>query len=292
MPINLDIDQLRAFATVARTGSFTRTGELLGRTQSAISLQIKRLETSIERKLFERNGRSISLTDEGERFLAEANHILEMHDRAIALLNQPAVSGSVSLGCTEEFAAVHLTDVLGSFQRTHPHVHIEIAVDTSQELRNGFSNNRYDVVLAKTGAAESNGKRIWREDLIWVIDDTPSSSSILTRDPLPLLVSPLPCLIRQAMTAALDDTGRKWAIVGTSEVNAGLQAAVLAGFGVTALPRSAIRPGMRQVLPEEGLPFLPASEVRMFENPSDGNDAARCLAGHIVSRLTPSGVYG
>ena len=92
------------------------------------------------------------------------------------------------------------------------------------------------------------------------------------------------------MTAALDNVCRKWAIVGTSEVNAGLQATVLAGFGVTALPRSAIQSGMRQVLPEEGLPPLPQSEVRMFENPNDGNDAARCLAGHIVSRLTPSGV--
>lgn len=292
MPINLDIDQLRAFATVSRTGSFTRTGELLGRTQSAISLQVKRLETSIERKLFERNGRSIGLTNEGERFLVEANHILEMHDRAIALLNQPAVSGSVSLGCTEEFAAVHLTDVLGSFQRTHPNVHIEIAVDTSQELRTGFSNNRYDVALSKTAHGETNGQSVWREDLIWVIDDKTPSSSILLRDPLPLLASPSPCLIKHAMTAALDKVGRKWAVVGTSEVNAGLQAAVLAGFGVTALPRSAVRPGMRQVLPEEGLPFLPQSEVRMFENPNDGNDAARCLTGHIMSRLTPSGIYG
>ena len=292
MLINLDIDQLRAFATVSRTGSFTRTGELLGRTQSAISLQIKRLETSIERKLFERNGRSIGLTNAGERFLVEANHILEMHDRAITLLNQPAVSGNVSLGCTEEFAAVHLTDVLGSFQRTHQNVHIEIAVDTSQELRKGFSNNRYDVVLAKTTQDETNGQSIWREDLIWVIDNKTLSASILLRDPLPLLVSPLPCLIRHAMTTALDNADRKWTIVGTSEVNAGLQAAVLAGFGVTALPRSAIQPGIRQVLPEEGLPTLPQSEVRMFENPNDGNDAARCLAGHIISRITPTGVYG
>ena len=94
------------------------------------------------------------------------------------------------------------------------------------------------------------------------------------------------------MTTALDNADRKWTIVGTSEVNAGLQAAVLAGFGVTALPRSAIQPGIRQVLPEEGLPTLPQSEVRMFENPNDGNDAARCLAGHIISRITPSGVYG
>ena len=97
MTLNLDIDQLRAFATVARTGSFTRTGDLLGRSQSAVSLQIKRLETTINGRLFERNGRRVQLTDEGDRFLGEAERILEMHDRAVALLTQPAVSGRVSL---------------------------------------------------------------------------------------------------------------------------------------------------------------------------------------------------
>jgi len=293
MALNLDIDQLRAFATVARTGSFTRTGDLLGRTQSAVSLQIKRLETTINARLFERNGRRIRLTDDGDRFLVEAERILEMHDRAVALLTQPGVSGRVSLGCTEEFAAVYLTDVLGSFQRTHPDVHIEIAVEASGELKDGFRGNRYDVVLAKVSAEEAvtQAQPVWDEDLIWVIDEQTPTARMLARDPLPLLASPVPCTIRRDMTKALDGIGRNWAIVGSSEVNAGLQAAVLAGFGITALPRSAVIDGMRAILPDDGLPALPPSRVFLFDNPDDGNDAARCLADHIVRRMSPSGVY-
>ena len=291
MPLNLDIDQLRAFSTVAQTRSFTKTGSMLNRSQSAISLQIKRLETALNRQLFDRSGRKIRLTDEGARFLPEAERIVDMHDRAVELLSSPSVSGRVRLGCTEEFAATHLANVLGSFQYTHPDVHIEIGVDTSKSLRDGFSERDYDVVLAKVEENERNGDTIWCEDIIWVVTDGPSANDILRRDPIPLLASPVPCLIRYAMTTKLDQIGKRWQIVGTSEVNVGLQAAVSAGFGITALPRSAIRPSMRPIAPEWGLPPLPRSEVRLFENLEDGNDAARCMSDHIRKRVLPSGVY-
>ena len=291
MPLNLDIDQLRAFSTVAQTRSFTKTGSMLNRSQSTISLQIKRLETALNRQLFDRSGRTIRLTDEGARFLPEAERIVDMHDRAVELLSSPSVSGRVRLGCTEEFAATHLANVLGSFQYTHPDVHIEIGVDTSKSLRDGFSERDYDVVLAKVEENERNGDTIWCEDIIWVVTDGPSANDILRRDPIPLLASPVPCLIRYAMTTKLDQIGKRWQIVGTSEVNVGLQAAVSAGFGITALPRSAIRPSMRPIAPEWGLPPLPRSEVRLFENLEDGNDAARCMSDHIRKRVLPSGVY-
>jgi DNA-binding transcriptional LysR family regulator len=291
MPLNLDIDQLRAFTTVAQTRSFTKTGTMLNRSQSAISLQVKRLEDNLNRQLFDRSGRQIRLTEEGERFLPEAERIVDMHDRAVQLLSNPSVTGRVRLGCTEEFAATHLANVLGSFQYTHPDVHIEIGVDTSKALRDGFDARQYDVVLAKVDEAENDGDTIWCEDIIWVVTDGPSANDILRRDPLPLLASPVPCLIRHAMTTKLDQIDKRWEIVGTSEVNVGLQAAVSAGFGITALPRSAIRPSMRPIAAEWGLPPLPRSEVRLFEDTTDGNDAARCMSDHIRKRVLPSGVY-
>lgn len=291
MPLNLDIDQLRAFATVAQTRSFTKTGSMLNRSQSAISLQVKRLESALDRQLFDRSGRKIRLTDEGERFLPEAERIVDMHDRAVELLSSPTVSGRVRLGCTEEFAATHLANVLGSFQYTHPDVHIEIGVDTSKSLRDGFADRDYDIVLAKVDETEQNGDTIWCEDIIWVVTDGPAANEILKRDPIPLLASPVPCLIRQGMISKLDQIGKRWQIVGTSEVNVGLQAAVSAGFGITALPKSAIRTSMRPVAPEWGLPPMPRSEVRLFENLEDGNDAARCMSDHIRKRVLPSGVY-
>lgn len=291
MPLNLDIDQLRAFATVAQTRSFTKTGSMLNRSQSAISLQIKRLENTLNRQLFDRSGRKIRLTNEGERFLPEAERIVDMHDRAVELLSNPSVSGRVRLGCTEEFAATHLANVLGSFQYTHPDVHIEIDVDTSKSLRDGFIEKELDIVLAKVDENERNGDTIWCEDIIWVVTDGPAANDILRRDPIPLLASPVPCLIRHGMTTKLDQVGKRWQIVGTSEVNVGLQAAVSAGFGITALPKSAIRSSMRPIGSEWGLPPLPRSEVRLFEYPNDGNDAARCMSDHIRKRVLPSGVY-
>lgn len=291
MPLNLDIDQLRALVTVAQTRSFTKTGSMLNRSQSAISLQIKRLENTLNRQLFDRSGRKIRLTDEGERFLPEAERIVDMHDRAVELLSSPSVSGRVRLGCTEEFAATHLANVLGSFQYTHPDVHIEIGVDTSKTLRDGFASRDYDIVLAKVDENERNGDTIWCEDIIWVVTDGPSANDILRRDPIPLLASPVPCLIRHGMTTKLDQVGKRWQIVGTSEVNVGLQAAVSAGFGITALPKSATRSSMRPIGQEWGLPPLPRSEVRLFESVDDGNDAARCMSEHIRKRVLPSGVY-
>ncbi len=291
MPLNLDIDQLRAFVTVAQTRSFTKTGSMLNRSQSAISLQVKRLESALDRQLFDRSGRKIHLTDQGERFLPEAERIVDMHDRAVELLSSPSVSGRVRLGCTEEFAATHLANVLGSFQYTHPDVHIEIGVDTSKSLRDGFAVREYDIVLAKVDETEQSGDTIWCEDIIWVVTDGPTANEILKRDPIPLLASPVPCLIRHGMISKLDQIGKRWQIVGTSEVNVGLQAAVSAGFGITALPKSAIRASMRPVTPEWGLPPMPRSEVRLFENPEDGNDAARCMSDHIRKRVLPSGVY-
>jgi DNA-binding transcriptional LysR family regulator len=291
MPLNLDIDQLLAFVTVAQTRSFTKTGSMLNRSQSAISLQVKRLESALDRQLFDRSGRKIHLTDQGERFLPEAERIVDMHDRAVELLSSPSVSGRVRLGCTEEFAATHLANVLGSFQYTHPDVHIEIGVDTSKSLRDGFAVREYDIVLAKVDETEQSGDTIWCEDIIWVVTDGPTANEILKRDPIPLLASPVPCLIRHGMISKLDQIGKRWQIVGTSEVNVGLQAAVSAGFGITALPKSAIRGSMRPVTPEWGLPPMPRSEVRLFENPEDGNDAARCMSDHIRKRGLPSGVY-
>lgn len=288
---SLDIDQLRAFVTIATTGSFTRTGELLGRTQSAISLQIKRLESSLDCSLFDRTGRSIRLTENGERFLVEAERILDAHDNAWKRLANPVLTGHVRLGCTEEFAAVHLGNVLGSFQYAHPGVQLEIYVEPSQSLRDGVNEGRFDVVLAKVATTESSGQLIWKEDVVWVVTDSPEAEHVLNSDPLPLIASPAPCLIRRSMIEALDRINRPWTIVGTSEVNVGVQAAVMAGFGVSALPRSALRTAMRPLSPKDGLPTLPVCEVRLFENERDGNAAARSMSEFIRQRALPSGVY-
>ena len=123
---NLDIDLLRCFVTIADAGSFTRAGEQLGRTQSTVSLQIKRLEEQLGRAIFERSPRSLRLTADGERLLGTARKLLNLNDRAVAELFEPDIAGGVRLGVPEDFATAHLPAVLAQFTRSHPLVELEV----------------------------------------------------------------------------------------------------------------------------------------------------------------------
>jgi len=118
--VNLDLDLVRTFVTVAETGSFTRTGERLGRTQSAISLQVRRLEESLGGRLLVRDPRRVSLTEAGEAFLPKARRLLRVNDEIIAEVTGEDLEGEVRLGAPEDFATVHLPEILGAFARSHP----------------------------------------------------------------------------------------------------------------------------------------------------------------------------
>ena len=167
-PPNLDIDLLRAFATLVDTGSFTRTGELLGRTQSAVSVQIKRLEDQVGARLCDRSGRSVVPTPAGEQLLGYARRILSINDEAVGRLVMPPVRGTVRLGTAEEFATQFLSDILAEFSRSFPTVTPEITVDSSAVLQSGVEAGLFDLVLVKHVPGEDPGTTIWREPLHWV----------------------------------------------------------------------------------------------------------------------------
>ena len=167
-PPTLDIDLLRAFATLVDTGSFTRTGELLGRTQSAVSVQIKRLEDQVGARLCDRSGRNVVPTPVGEQLLGYARRILSINDEAVGRLVMPPVRGTVRLGTAEEFAAQFLSDILAEFSRSFPTVTPEITVDSSAVLQSGVEAGLFDLVLVKHVPGEDPGTTIWREPLHWV----------------------------------------------------------------------------------------------------------------------------
>jgi DNA-binding transcriptional LysR family regulator len=278
----LDLDLLRCFVTIAETGSFTRAGERLARTQSTVSLQVKRLEEQLGRAVFARTPRSLSLTPEGERLLGPARQLLRLNDAAIAELFEPDMAGRVRIGVPEDFATAHLPAVLAAFAKAHPLVELEVTCDLTLNLLDRFHDGAFDLVLVKREpSAPLEGVRVWREPLVWVARDQLAAAGM---DTVPLVVSPEPCVYRKRATDALDAVGRKWRIAYTSTSLAGSRSAVNAGLGITVLPREMVPPYLTAVIDDPELPQLYDTEIALIEAPGLSPTAHR-LAQHIVTAL-------
>lgn len=277
-----DLDLLRCFVTIAETGSFTRAGNQLGRTQSTISLQVKRLEDQLGRSLFLRTPRSLSLTPDGERLLGPARQILRLNDAAIAELFEPDIRGRVRLGVPEDFATAHLPAVLSTFAEAHPLVELEVTCDLTLNLLDQFHGGAFDLVLVKREpSAPLEGVRVWREPLVWVGRDQQAAAGASI---VPLVVSPEPCVYRKRAIDALRAIGREWRIAYTSTSLAGSQSAVRAGLGITALPREMVPPNLTAIVDDPDLPPLYDTEIALIEAPGCSPTAHR-LATHIVAAL-------
>ncbi|MBA4087406.1 MAG: LysR family transcriptional regulator [Novosphingobium sp.] len=280
---NLDIDLLRCFVTIADTGSFTRAGERLGRTQSAISLQLKRLEEQVGRALFLRSPRHLSITPEGERLIGPARQILRLNDATLAQMFEPDIAGSVRIGVPEDFATAHLPSVLAAFTEAHPLVELEVTCDLTLNLLERFHAGNFDLVLVKRQPTQAvqDGVRVWREPLVWVARDRQSAADFAR---VPLVVSPEPCVYRKRATEALDAMGREWRVAYTSTSLAGSLSAVRAGLGITVLPLEMVPAGLATAGDDAGLPPLYDTEIALLEAPGL-SDTAHLLAQHIIAAL-------
>lgn len=280
---NLDIDLLRAFVMIADAGSFTRAAERLHRTQSTISLQLKRLEDTLGRQLLDRNARRVHLTTEGEVLLTYARQILRMNDEAVSRVTEPDLQGVVRLGTPEDFATTHLPGVLSRFAQAHPRVALEVTCDLTLNLLDRFQAGEFDLVLIKREpVGPSVGVKVWQEPLVWAAIDR---SVVDAAAPLPLIVSPHPCVYRKRAIQALDQIGRPWRIAYTSTSLAGTQAAVRAGLGVTVLPKEMVAPGLQVLGEAEGLPALDDTEIALCRAPGPASRVVDRLAEHIVRSL-------
>ena len=276
------MDLLRSFATVAEERSFTRAGERLGRTQSTISLQVKRLEEQLGGSLFTRNPRSLKLTADGERLLGPARELLRLNDKTVAQLVEPEVAGSVRLGVPEDFATAHLPQVLAAFADAHPLVELEVTCDLTLHLLEQFRRGRFDLVIVKREPSEPlAGVQVWREPLLWVSRE---GFPLREFETLPLVVSPEPCVYRKRATMALDSVARQWRVAYTSTSLAGAQAAVAAGLGITVLPRDLIPAGLAPLPEDQQLPQLYDAEVALMKA-AQLKGPAELLAEHIRHAL-------
>ncbi|USQ97197.1 LysR substrate-binding domain-containing protein [Caulobacter sp. RL271] len=277
---NLDLDLLRAFVMVSESRNFTRAGERLGRSQSAVSLQVRRLEDLIGEPLFQRDARRVSLTDKGEVFLAQARRLLRVNDDIVAALAADEVEGEVRLGAPEDFATAHLPAVLGAFARSHPRIALSVTCDLTLRLLDRMSAGDLDLALVKREPLGGElGVRVWREPLVWVGQD---SEDLASGKVVSLIAAPSPCVYRRRATTALDEAGRAWRIAYTSPSVAGQLAALRAGLGVSVLPRAMV-PDDLTIL-GQAAPPLADGEIALIRNREAGPAADR-LAEHVLTAL-------
>lgn len=279
--VNLDLDLVRTFVTIAAMGSFTRAATRLGRQQSTISLQIQRLEEVLRYRLIDRSPRSMRLTAQGETFLVHARRLLDLNDEVMADIAEPAMQGVVRLGTPEDFATRHLPDILARFAHTYPGVALEVTCDLTLNLLERFRVGAFDLALIKRERAfDAGGKRVWREPLVWVQGDRDFTSG---EDKLPLVVSPSPCVYRKRAIEALDRVRRPWRVSYTCGSLAGSLAAVKAGLGMTVLPKDMVPAGLHMI-DGKPMPNLKDTEIALLQAEQLSLPAQR-LRDHIVRSL-------
>jgi DNA-binding transcriptional LysR family regulator len=280
---NLDLDLVRSFVAIAEVKSFTRAGERLGRSQSAVSLQMRRLEDLIGRRLFSRDPRHVVLTADGEMFLPQARRLLRLNDEILSELTGGDVAGEVRLGAPEDFATVHLPDILGEFTRANPRATLAVTCDLTLNLLEQLRDGALDLALVKREPLGPDmGVRVWREPLVWVGADASVAES---EGPVPLVVAPSPCVYRKRAIGALERVGRPWRCAYTSPSLAGQQAALRAGLGVTVLPLEMAPSDLARLGPAQGLPDLPDTEIALMRAPTAVPAAAEKLAAFILASL-------
>lgn len=281
--LTMQTDLLRTFATVADLRSFTRAGDALGRTQPAISLQIKRLEDLVRAPLFERDSTPLRLTAAGEMLAVYARKILCLHDEALSRLLRPVVAGAVRVGIPNDFAVSLLPEVLADFGVGHRGVRLDVVCDISANLLRSLEQGRLDVIVAMTAEqAAPAAAKLWSERLAWVGG---GARDLLGLRPLPLVAYPEGCTYRARMTEALSRAGIGWQIACTTASLSGLQAAVQAGLGVTVLSIATVPPGLAVLPTEMGFPGLADAMVGLYYAQGTLSEAAQCLVNFVMRRL-------
>lgn len=278
---NLDMDLLRALVAIADSGSFSNAAARLGRTQSAISLQIKRLEEAVGQPLLERSqGRVVGPTAEGRVLIDYSRRILRLNDEACACFTRPHLAGRLRLGLPEELMESIFPRVLADFGRDYPQVELTVRCDLSIRLANLAEAGELDLAIAKRvpdhpAANDADGWQVVsRDPLVWLAGE---GSNAVDQRPLPLAVFHEGCVFRMAAIAALAAHGIPWRAAFTGSSYTALRHAVAASQVITPLPRSLLAPGLVEI--RSGLPELPPSELIARFGPGDVLPSARYLLG-------------
>ncbi|OWJ67877.1 LysR family transcriptional regulator [Inquilinus limosus] len=283
----LDPELLRAFVAVADHGSFTRGAAALNRTQSAVSMQIQRLEGAIGTAVLDRSRRGLRLTPAGEVLLGYARRILSVSAEAMGRLRDLQVEGTVRLGVMEDYGTRLVPPLLAGFAAAHPRIQVEMVTGLTTPMLPRLGE-RFDLVLAMHAAGDGGGIFLRREQAVWAAGRDVSAKAGIAEaaadGPLPLALYPQGCLFRAWAMAALDAAGRPWRLAFVSHSLAAVTAIAAQGLAVTVVKAGLLPPELRRLGDRDGLPPLPEADIRLHRSPGLG-PAGELLARHLADGL-------
>lgn len=296
MRINLDMDVLRTFATGIELGSFAKAAERLGRSQSAISTQLRKLEEQVGQPLVQKAGRGLVPTAAGESLLGYARRILDLNDEAVTMLRDAKVEGWVRLGLPQGFAETWLPAVLGGFSRAHPKVRVEAREERNAVLIDKLSKGELDLALAwDDGAKTLYAEPLAELEIAWIARPDWPAWPLLEAEPLPVIAFEAPCVFRSLGVEALDRAGIAWRVAFVSPSLSGLWAAAEAGLGVTIRTAIGLPKSLRMLEPAAcGLPELPSIRLALHTAEAQPRAAVARLADilreTLFERLPPNAI--
>lgn len=280
--LNLDVDQLKTFLAIADTGSFTKTAEEVNKTQSTVSVQMKRLEDVLGKELFIREGRGSKLSIEGERFIEHARRMVIMNDEIVSSFTQPALTGTVRLGVSDDYAEIVLPEVLNHFSRSNPFVTVDVECAGSGSLKERVRRAEIDIAMVTFYLDSMEGEVLRREDVRWV--SSPRHNTHLL-PVIPIAVADVGCEWRRMAVESLRAAGKEFRIAYSSPNRAVIDTAVHQGLAIAVLPEMCLRPGMRILGESEGFETLGTFDIGLMRKAGKLSQAAEALAYHIRESL-------
>jgi DNA-binding transcriptional LysR family regulator len=271
------IDLLRTFLAIIDTGGFTSAAEVVHRSQSAISLQVKRLEETIGQPLFERNRRSFGLTGAGETLIPYARRMLKLHEQTVAAMIRPDVVGTVRIGLIDEYAPRFLPEILSPFAKAYPGVKVTVRCEPSTRLLPALAKDELDLALV-TGSSGDDGEIIRHDPALWV---TSANHLVHEEDPLPLAIFHSECITHKWPMEALDSIGRNYRVAYQSPSDTGIHAIVSAGLAVAMRYQSVIPEQFRVLSDKDGFPELPVAKIILKRSPKAKFAAVERMAQYI-----------
>lgn len=260
MPRNLDVGALRALLAVAETGGVTRAALQLSLTQSAVSLQIKRLEELFRQRLIERSGRGVRLTTQGEQLVGHARRLLEANDEIWTRMMAPALDGEIALGSPDDLLHPHVPGAMRAFMDGHPGVRVNLVSAQTMTLKERFAQGALDLILTTEAELEPGGETLASEPLVWI--GAPGGRA-WRRRPMPL-GTVAGCIFNRAAIGGLTAAGFDWKLEIDSATNPAMDASIAADMVVRLAMRSAVPAQFEAIAHGGALPALPVFHVNMY----------------------------
>ncbi|HEV2157460.1 LysR substrate-binding domain-containing protein [Bradyrhizobium sp.] len=273
---DLDLDLLKAFLAVAEHRSFTRAAATLNRTQSAMSVQIRRLEERLDARLFHRTRSGVTLSAAGRELLVYARRILDLNAEAVGALRARRREAVVRLGVMDDYGTIVIPPLLPHFAESHPEIRVEIETGLTATMPARLGE-AYDLVIAMHPVGHGDGELLRREQAVWAAAKSYPAGA---QETLPVALYPPGCLFRQWAADALDGAGRPWRLAFVSRTLAAVEAIVAQGLAVTVVKAGTLPPRLRILSARDGLPPLPGADIRLHRARNLSRPAA-LLADHL-----------